>query len=247
MRRVIRVAVTLAALWSGWWWLASTGAERAVRAWLDDRRAEGWQAETAHLTSGGYPFTLRLTADAPRLADPETGIAIDMSRLDASAPAWWPGNVTLRLPETPIRLSSPDRLMDLRVQSGKALLGLHPGPSLQLRVMQATSGPWQVTTPQGDLLRGADITLAMQQQAERAETYAFDIRSTGLTPGKLLRAGLASDWPQAFDVFAARVIITFDTPWDRHALQDRRPQPRAIRVAQADVSWGALTLAASGN
>lgn len=246
MGRVIGFIVIIAALWSGWWFIAATGAERAVHNWLELRQAEGWQAQAQSVTQSGYPAMLNLRIDAPQLADPATGVALEMDQIMLSAPAWWPGDVTLTLPDTPIRMTSPDGPLTLQANEGQAVLNLHPGPSLQLEAMQATSGLWQITTPEGALLSGTDFTTSMVQNPENAETYTFDINATDLTPGTLLRAGLPSDWPLKFDAFRARMTVTFDAPWDRTSLEDLRPQPRAITIEDADIKWGPLRHVASG-
>lgn len=246
MGRLIGFLVIITGLWSGWWFLAATGAERAVQSWLDLRQAEGWQAQAQSITRSGYPATLNLHIDAPQLADPATGVALEMDHLDLSAPAWWPGDVTLDLPETPIRMTSPDGPLTLQANAGQAILNLHPGPSLQLEAMQATSALWQLIAPEGPLLSGSAFTTSMVQDAETAETYTFDIDATDLTPGTFLRAGLPADWPLKFDAFKARMTVTFDTPWDRSALEARRPQPREITVKDADIKWGALRHRISG-
>lgn len=247
MVRVIGCLVIFTALWSGWWFIVATGVERAVQNWLELRQAEGWQAEAQNITHSGYPATLKLRIDAPQLADPTTGVALEMDRLDLSAPAWWPGDVTLDLPETPIRMASHDGPLTLQAEQGQAVLNLHPGPSLQVEAMQATSGLWQIAAPEGALLSGTDFTTSMVQDPDTVETYVFDINATALTPGTILRAGLPPDWPLTFDAFKARMTVTFDTPWDRTALEDRRPQPRVITIEDADIKWGPLRHRASGN
>ncbi|WP_299871549.1 DUF2125 domain-containing protein [uncultured Sulfitobacter sp.] len=247
MSRVIGVLMLAATLWSGWWYIASSAAERGVHNWLALRQAEGWQAEAQGVTRSGYPVRLNLHVEGPVLADPATGVALEMEHLDLSAPAWWPGDVTLDLPQTPIRMSSPDGPLTLQANAGQATLNLHPGPSLQLEAMQATSALWQITAPEGALLSGSAFTASMVQDTETAETYAFTVDATNLTPGAFLRAGLPTDWPSSFDTFTARMRVTFDTPWDRSALETRRPQPRKITIEEADIKWGALRHRASGD
>ena len=247
MGRVIGVLILAATLWSGWWYIASSGAERGVHNWLALRQAEGWQAEAQSITRSGYPARLNLHVEGPVLADPATGVALEMDHLNLSAPAWWPGDVTLDLPNTPIRMASPDGLLTLQANAAQAVLNLHPGPSLQLEAMQATSALWQITAPEGPLLSGTDFATSMVQDADDATTYVFEINATDLTPGSLLRAGLPADWPLNFDAFTARMRVTFDTPWDRSALETRRPQPRAISIEDADIKWGPLRHRASGD
>jgi hypothetical protein len=41
--------------------------------------------------------------------------------------------------------------------------------------------------------------------------------------------------------------LAFDAPWDRHAIEDRRPQITAIDLSRLAARWGAMELEAAGN
>ena len=247
MRRLVWIFALLAVLWYGWWMLASSMLERSVAGWLTDRRAEGWQADVAAVTMAGFPGRLDMTLESVALADPATGVALDAGELRLSALAYWPGDVTVTLPNTPIRLTTPDISLSVTAQAAQADLRLHPRTSLQLERLSATSGPWTLDAPEGPLLWADDFS-AEVIQGQEAETYRFALNATQLTPGGRIRKTLklADDWPLAFETFIADVTVTFDAPLDRFTLENRRPQPREIHADRIEAHWGGLRLVAQG-
>ncbi|MFK7836429.1 MAG: DUF2125 domain-containing protein [Sulfitobacter sp.] len=248
MRLLIKVCVVLAVLWCGWWWLAATIAERSVTGWFDARRTEGWQAKTRSVEVSGFPLRLGTTVSDIALADPDTGVAFDASALTLSVPAYWPGDVTLRLPEDTVRLATPDGTLTLKAQGAQADLRLHPGTALELEELSAVSGPWQANDLRGNLLSADDLRVAITQDASMPARYRFALDATTLTPGDVIRNALVlpNDWPLSFDAFVADITVLFDLPLDRTTLEDRRPQPRAVDLTEVDLIWGALRLNAKG-
>ena len=55
MGRLIIFILVAAGLWMGYWAFGSISLERALKAWLDDRRAEGWVAEVESIDVSGFP------------------------------------------------------------------------------------------------------------------------------------------------------------------------------------------------
>ncbi|TMM55483.1 DUF2125 domain-containing protein [Sulfitobacter sabulilitoris] len=249
MRRVILGMVLLAAVWSAWWGVAAGGLHQGLTRWFDARRAEGWQADVASLPMHGYPFTLGVTLVRPVLADPATGVAIEASGLTIRAPAYWPGYVTLEVPDDPILLASPQGRASLTLQDGRADLRLHPGTALALDSMAVTTGAWSLDAHgDGSVMSAQTLTLAMTETDGPEAAYRFDIVAEGFRPGDLPRARLRvpRDWPLRFDSLKARMDATFDRRWDRRAIEDARPQPRSLDLNLLEAVWGDLRIKAAG-
>ena len=242
MRKLIWIVVLAAMAWSGWWWVASTALHRATAAWFEDREAEGWQAELGGLGGGGFPLRLQAGLSDIALADPQAGLAIQTARLDISAPAWWPGNVTVALDQTPIRVASPLSRGALTMQDGIMALNLRPGTALELDALGWTSGPWRVTEAAGVQMQADTLTLTMTRT--NGPTYVFEAQANGFAPGDAARSTLRlpDTFPRSFDSLALRATVTFDQPWDRRALDTARPQPRQIELHLAEARWGDLSL-----
>ncbi|MEL6618539.1 MAG: DUF2125 domain-containing protein [Pseudomonadota bacterium] len=242
MRKLAWIIGLAAVAWCAWWWAATTGMSRGVEGWLGARQAEGWQAEVSDLSSGGFPLHLRTDLHDLALADPAAGLAIQTDRLQIAAPAWWPGDATVTLADTPILLASPLGQSELTMQDGVMALNLHPGTALELEALGWTAGPWQVSDPAGVQAAATALTLTMTQTD--GATYDLRADAPGFSPGDAARRAvrLPDGFPRAFDSLQATATVTFDTPWDRRALDQRRPQLRAIALHLAEAKWGDLSL-----
>ncbi|MEP1964794.1 DUF2125 domain-containing protein [Tateyamaria sp.] len=242
MRKMVWIVILAALAWSGWWFVASTSLRSGISVWFDARKAEGWQAELGEVVGGGFPLTLQAGLRDIALADPDAGVAVQTSRLDISAPAWWPGDVTVALDDAPIQLASPLGRSTLVMQDGVLALNLHPGTALELETLGWTSGPWQVEDAAGAQVQADSLTLTMVQSA--GPQYDFTAQANQFAPGDAIRAllRLPDSFPRAFDSLTLQAAVTFDTPWDRRALDTARPQPRRIDLHLAEARWGDLRL-----
>lgn len=208
----------------------------------------GWRAEVSAISKHGFPLTLNARLHDVSIADPATGVAVDAAQLDLIAAALWPGFMTVKLPETPIEITTAAGSVMLHANDAQADLLLHPGTSLQLQSMSAVSNAWQVSVAKGSILSADDLRVAVIQDGTTPETYQFNVDVSNLTPGTLTRAAIALpvDWPASFDAFTADVSVTFDMPWDRTALASRRPQPRAVTLRRLKATWGDLNILVTG-
>jgi len=249
MGKLIGFIVILAILCGGWWAIASTGLQRGISKWFDARRAEGWQADVARIDKKGFPLQLHAQLTDVALADPETGLAVSMTTLDLSAPIYWPGYVTVTLPETPITLASAALRATLTAADAKADLRLRPGTALQLQSLGFAGKAWAIDTAVGSVAGGDSIAVSMTQQTKGQPVYDVRIDAGSLTPGAIPRAflGLSEDWPLAFDTVTGAMSVTFDKVWDRSAVERRRPQPRVIDLQNMQFVWGPVEILATGN
>ena len=242
MRKLIWIVGLALLAWCGWWWAASTGMQRGIDSWLSDRRAEGWQAEVSGIGGGGFPMTLRADLQDLAVADPETGVAIATDRLVFVAPAWWPGDMTVHLDDGPILFASPLGRSELTMTDGVMAMALRPGTALELESLGWTAGPWRVTDAAGVQAQAETLTLTKTQT--ETTTYTYVAEAKAFSPGEAARRGLRlpDGFPEAFDSLQVLATITYDVPWDRRALSERRPQPRRIDLALAEARWGDLSL-----
>ncbi|MEY8839893.1 DUF2125 domain-containing protein, partial [Cribrihabitans sp. XS_ASV171] len=127
-------------------------------------------------------------------------------------------------------------------------LHLAPGVALELERMALTSGPWTLREEEEPLAEAERLVLEMVQ-TETPETYRIAASADGFTPGTTLRQVLrpSSALPRSFETAQAEMTVTFDKPWDRSALEDRRPQPQRIDLRLAELHWGELRLFATGS
>ncbi|MDU8926072.1 DUF2125 domain-containing protein [Alisedimentitalea sp. MJ-SS2] len=246
MKRLLVVILVLAAGWSGYWFMAKTGAQSDYESWFTARRAEGWQAEYAALTVNGFPNRVDTTFDKPVLADPGTGWAWEAPWFQILALSYrpnhiitiWPETQKITIPGTSYQVDSAEMQASIVMGTGKK----HPLERSNLVASaMAVEGPLGTTTLQAVQLGAHRLEGALQD-------YRIAINADGLTPplpgGVVLRTG--GQLPRHLDALRADVRVKFDRPWDLSALENSRPQPREIRLKLAEAKWGELELALAG-
>ncbi|MGJ8628803.1 MAG: DUF2125 domain-containing protein [Sulfitobacter sp.] len=249
MRRLVWAIVILAVMWVAWWMAASASVQQAMNTWFEDRRELGWTAEVGTISKHGFPLSLHAQLHDVSVRDPGTGVGLDISQLDIMAPAYWPGFLTVKLPDAPFQITTPPGVAEVKLTEARADLRLHPGTSLQLQGISVVSKAWQISLGQSPVLLADTLRLTSTQDNISPETYQLNINAINLTPGNLIRSALAlpQDWPMSFDTFIGDIGVTFDKSWDRTAFGTNQPQPRAIALRQIAAKWGSLRISATGD
>lgn len=249
MVRLLKLLTGAALLWMLYWVAAGWGLRSGITAWFTAQESRGWQAEFAEIATSGFPARHVTRLENPVLADPASGAAWRAGWLSFASPAVWPGRQTLAFPETPQRFSYFDRTAILTASGMAADLALAPGTALELAALSLTSGPWVLETPDRQAAAADTLALSMTQTAGGPEAYRISAAAEGFAPGTDLRRLVAASGllPETFERLVLDMEVSFDRPWDRRALEDRRPQPRALSVDELDIHWGSLRLRATGD
>lgn len=242
-RFAVKLLVIVALIWGVWWYVATGSMQSSMNAWLQERRAEGWQADTRGLTRAGFPLRIGSAVDGLTLDDPETQSSLFVPQLTLSTPIYWPGHATVRLPAEPVTLTTPQWILTLTTGGAEAALRLYPGPSLQLEAMHGNASDVTLDLVEGRLLSVKDLSTVIQQ-SDSPQTYDIDFVGTEFAPGSLIREALRlpDAWPDAFETLLADMTVSFGRPWDRSALEDSRPQPRAVKVDRVEAIWADLRI-----
>ncbi len=247
MIRLYKFALVAALAWSAYWYIAGYTIRQGVSGWFTEQVSLGWQADYAGLSTSGYPLRHVTTLENPALADPTNGTAWRADWLDLDSPAIWPGSQRIHFPPSPQRLSYLDQTVVLQARDMLADLHLTPGVDLVLERMALSSGPFAVSGQDGHILAAESLNVEMSQE-DQPETYHFGVDAAQFTPGENVRklARNTAALPASFEDLKLDMSIRFDRPWDRRALEKRRPQPVGIDLRLAQANWGALSLFAAG-
>lgn len=248
MRRfALKLLVLFAVVWGGWWYLATSSVHNRLNTWLEDRRAEGWQAEIASVTRAGFPLRITTILTDISLVDPQTQGSLRVPALTLSSPIYWPGHASVQLPADPLVFTAAEDTATLNWDGANAAVRLHPGTALQLETLSASSRNLSFELKDGQLISMANLQ-ADVAQARAPETYEIDLTATGLSFGPAFTGVLVrpAGTPDAFEPIIADMTVTFDRPWDRSAMQGTRPQPRMIRINELAANYSHTGMTASG-
>ncbi len=247
MQRLLGMVVLLAAAWSGWWFVGARWAEVGLGRWLDERRAEGWLAEAGPVRVAGYPLRFEMTIEGLDLADPETGLSWSAPAFRLEAFAWNPTDVTAIWPARQL-IATPDERIEITASGMEAALALLPDAALTLSHGEAglaeaglaSSAGWQAG------LAEARLRAARTEGRENHLDLVFEVARLEPSAPLLALVDPGGRLPRTVELISVDATIGFDAPWDRYAIERRRPQPRALDLRRLKASWGQLELEAAG-
>jgi hypothetical protein len=243
MRRLVSWLLVLGVIWSGWWWIATTGIERGVSAAIDRLPAQGWQADIGSLEQGGYPVDLSTRAEDVSLRRSDGAVAASLPDVVVSAPAYWPGDLTATLGDAPVEIELSGQAYRLTARNGVAEVDLRPEPALGLEAATLTSGEWHLEGPTGMMLTGAGLSGRFALEDAETNTYggALDIASVELGEDILRLAGLETRSDAALSL-SAQYSLQFNRALNRHALRGPEPKVTGLSIPTLDFAWGALEM-----
>ena len=222
------------------------GLGRGLDRWLELRRGEGWQAEVRETRTKGFPFAFETRVEGISLVDPETGLGWTAPRFDIRAEAHAPTYVEAIWPDTQ-EILTPHETISVEAIEIAAGLGLVPGPALALdtsdvsliSVTLRSSAGWNARLDSGELAtrRLADPLI-----------HDITFSARGLKPARQILELLdpLAKLPPSITTMELDMEAAFDAPWDRHAIEDRRPQPTALDIRLLKAKWGRIEFEAAG-
>lgn len=247
MRVLLWLAALIGIAWSVYWAVAAQGLETGLDRWMTARRAEGWVADRAALAVGGYPTRFEATFTDLALADPGTGLAWSAPRFGFVADSHRPHAVTVTWPLTQT-LATPRERIAVGAERMTGALSFRPGPDLTLLraayrfegLSLASTAGWTGAVRRAELSSDA---VEGQADLQRIAFSAEEMRPPSRLLARLDRVGIL---PAVFNRFAVQATLHFDRPWDRRAVEDRRPQITQVALTSLDAKWGDLELRAAG-
>ncbi|MGB1235957.1 MAG: DUF2125 domain-containing protein, partial [Planktomarina sp.] len=248
MRILVWIAVVLAAGWSGYWYVGASAVERGATQWFEDRRGEGWAADTTDISTGGFPNRFDTTLTNIRLADPQTGLGWQAPFLQIFALSYqpnavisvWPETQTLLTPNGDVAIATDDMRASLRLAANTAL-------ELENAVFEAKA--LRLVSDSGWNAGADSAMLAMRRREGTEATYDLFVDAQNVLPGDVLKAIVDPNGrlPDIFQTANFDAQVTFDRPWDRFAVEDRRPQPTKVELRKMQAIWGQMEVLLAGD
>lgn len=249
MRKLLILILLAAAGWSGYWFVGSSGVKSGFESWFETRRAEGWVAEYADLSVSGFPNRIDTRFTGLELADPDTGLAWEAPKFEIAALSYKPNHVIAIWPPEQ-RLATPFEKFSVRSADMRASLVLEANTDLTLaRTVMTAQNLEIIPSGEAGVTEIGALTLAAEKvPADEAPSYRLGLTADGFAPSLPWRQHIdpGDTLPETLEALNADIAVTFDKPWDRHAIEDARPQPIRIKVKLAKAHWGQLELQAAG-
>ncbi|SHG59270.1 DUF2125 domain-containing protein [Cognatishimia maritima] len=246
MRRLLIAILVVALGWFAYWFIVARAAQSGYEAWFDARRAEGWQAEYSELHLRGFPNRIDTTIDDIRLADPETGLAWTAPFFQIFALSYRPNHLIAVWPNQQT-LSSPFQSIDITSDQMRASAVFAPDTRLAIRRANFAAENLQLTSDAAWRTAAASLQVALRRTDDDLEAqstrYLIALQGIGVAPPAALRTPALPETLSALDL---DVTAGFDRPWDRRALEERRPQPTLLAIRTAKAEWGPMQIQIAG-
>lgn len=247
MRKLLAFTLIAAGLWGGYWFIGSAAVERGLTAWFAQRQADGWTADYATLNTSGFPSRFDTTITELVLSDPTTGVTWDAPLFQILALSYRPNHIIAVLPNVQT-IATPAETVTITSDRMRGSVVFKAGTDLTLDhsafVMEnvALSGTgWAMALAEG--------RFATRQSVARDDTHDIAFEALGFAPTDATRRFLdpGATLPATVETLKIDATLGFDAPWNRFALEDRRPQVTQIDLNSAQATWGTLDLRASGS
>jgi len=247
-RLLIALIVTAVALWTGYWYVASTAKFRVIESWLAERRESGWVAEYSDFRVRGYPSRFDSRFRDLRLRAPRSGIGWEAPEFKIIALTYKPNHVIAAFADEQT-LEFPGGTVDVASRDMFASVVFEPDTKLAVSRIRLSAEELRLTGSGGWQAGAGSLMLATRQSAggEFAHDVIFDARE--VSPTRAIRRVLdpSGSLPAAIEKLLVDLTLGFTGPWDRLAIERGAPALTSIEVKRGtSLRWGALGMRAEG-
>ena len=245
MRILLAIVILAAAGWSGFWWFNASARERALTRWLEERRADGWQAEAADMRVTGFPNRVDVIITDLSLADPKAGWSWQASGLQILSLAWKPHQFIVALPGEQV-VATPYETLTATSEVLRGSIAFRPNTRLELDHSTFEIEGMAIASDQGWSAEVGKAILATRQAAGVAFAHdvAFNAETLVLPDGLVGAAdAVLSD---TVGPLAVDTTLAFDRAWERSSVEGDNPVLEGVDVRKLAIAWGELDLSGSG-
>lgn len=247
MRLLLIIICSVFALWGGYWYIGQSTLETQLGSWFDQRRDAGWQADYSDLNTRGFPNRFDTTITDIALADPNTGLVWSAPFFQILALSYKPHHIIAIWPNSQT-LATPFETISITSQDMRASLVFDPGLDLAVNRASIVLDGFGLSSDAGWAAKIADGQLALRQTPTVANSYDLSFEANSVEPASRILQILdpAKILPDHLQTLKIEATGLYDAPWDRYAIESRRPQLTQLNLKLAQATWGDLDLRLAG-
>lgn len=247
MRKLLVLLLLGTGLWWGYWFAGSSAVRQGVEQAFAEAAAQGMTAERTAITVAGFPNRFDLTVEGIRYADPGAGLGWQAPFAQVFAMTWKPWHIIAVLPPEQM-VTLPGEEITILADGLRASVRARPATDLALAMAVAETDSLLARSSAGWTFGTDRSVLSLGAAQGRPAAYDLSVDIAALTPDPALLAQLVPDGslPPALEMIRLRATLTLTAPLDRHAGQTR-PRLAALDLTDTLVTWGALSVTASGS
>lgn len=241
MRKLTIVTGLIGALYSGYWYAASSAVQNGAQGAIDQLAEDGWEVSYASLATTGFPIQFSTVLTDARLSPPDASFAWVTPEMEVRAASYAPNTIIADFPATqvieiggqPVQIDAAD--LQASIRSGVAT-------SLPLQDARITSGPMTLSA-EGDRMTMQDAVISFSANEGGTALYDMNVVLNTITlPQAALQALDGTQAPETLDQLRMTGQIAYDRPIDRF-LGDGDPlRPTLLRITDLALDWGAISI-----
>ncbi|MBN9888728.1 DUF2125 domain-containing protein [Salipiger abyssi] len=232
MKRLTLLVIAAALAWSAYWGWSAWAQRQAIKAWFEDRRAEGWEASYDDLSIQGFPNRLDTSFTGLLLADPDSNTVWEAPFLQVLQVVYSRDHVIVAFPESQ-RISHDGNAYEITAQGLRASLVRDGGELLR------ANAEAEVLNVSGEApLALSGLTAAISRLEESDSRYRIAVNAEGIATGGAALPGGSEDGLRLDST------VTLEAPLRLEDYTEARPT--RIEIARAELGKDALRLSAAG-
>ncbi len=248
MRRLIAIILIAFAAWSTYWVIGKTAKYSVMNAWISDRRAAGWDITYSDFRVVGYPNRFDSRFRDLKIFDPVSDITWRAPLFDILALSYQPNHIiaafarqqTLMLPHETVTIDSRKMLASVLFE---------PDTKLAVERISLRAEELALKSDHGWLAKAQKVAISTRQSSVAKFAQEVVIDAQAVTPTRAIKRALdpKNRLPATIERLYLDLVLGFDAPWDRIAIEEGAPEVTAINLTRMTLGWGQLGLAASGD
>ncbi|MGE4612418.1 MAG: DUF2125 domain-containing protein [Paracoccaceae bacterium] len=250
MRGLITLTLVLALGWSGWWFFGTAAQKTAIETWMQERREAGWIAEVDNFSVTGFPSRFDSVFIGLTLSAPRASWTWQAPRFQLMALSYKPNHIIAVWPDTQTYTTRFDR-MTIISELFRGSLVFKPDTALSLDRLQVEIDSLSITAESGWNASAKEASVAFfTHNAPDLPKNSYDlyVQALEFSPPKNWRnlVDRSDQQPETIPEILLDASITFDTPWDRFAIEGSHPRVTAAIIRNVTFVWGGIQLKGSG-
>lgn len=245
MRKLLALALALAGLWGGYWFLGANTLKTQTAAFFDGAAANGLVAQREAISVAGFPNRFDLTVDGVDIANPATGFGWKAPFVQALTMTWKPWHIIAAFPNDQV-IITPDQSVTVASDRMMASLHLHPTSTLGLYETRLETANLRLTSDLGWAIGVEKLFASTLEDQTNPVVQRLGLTVSALSPDVAVMAALsATDLPGVVETLHLDATASFTAPIQLNP-SDVHPLLTALDIADARIIWGGLKLTAAG-
>lgn len=246
MMKALTIIVTvLGALYSGFWFVASTAADRAANSVVTELRNSGWDVTYTALGVAGFPSRIDTTVTDLSLTDPTGAFGLQAQLIRVFALSYRPNEVIAQLPETMV-VTLPGNTLTITSDGLRASASVGVSTDLPLDQVTAETGPLTLTSDLGWATGVTRALAAFRQGGAGPADYDIFVEGEGVVLPAPFRTVIdpTATRPDALSLVRFDAAVMLDRPLDRFA--GEAVLLNAVTLRALTIDWGDAGISGTG-